>query len=467
MSFDKEAKVNPLPTSNLQASTSSFSSWGAAFQSAAEVKPVSLGDDFNPPSEEGQLLPDGSIKEKYGAGNVSGISQIAQESLQKISTEKRKRNDDLNDMIEKKKQKKEKKESKKKSKKKKKNKDVIGEDATEEDKVSEKIVETKGKSKKKKKSKKKSKEAVNEKNIESTLGEEDIQMEDAGESPCLEGQMVEHNDESLFVLIDKSKRKVYSMERTEAGELIPIGSIAKDGKIHIDVKEDDNDQSFPYEVDVDDHCESPSNSYEDILPILNHLAAGDKANFKIYDPYYCNGLVKKNLEQLGFTNVYNKKEDAYKTWNEHDNSSQPYPSYDLFITNPPYSGDHPERLMKHLTQDKRTKDKPWCLLMPQYIHKKDYYKGILTKKNKNGIQPFYLVPKKRYVYLPPKNFREKKDSDVHKKSSPFVSMWYIWGGSMKKTDDLIRAYERSGENKCEVARSTSALRDLRRKVKKK
>ena len=166
------------------------------------------------------------------------------------------------------------------------------------------------------------------------FGEEDARMEDAWESPCLEGQMVEHNDESLFVLVDKSKRKVYSMERTEAGELIPIGSIAKDGEIHIDTKENDNDHSFPYEVDADDHCESPSNSYEDILPILNHLAAGDKANFKIYDPYYCNGLVKKNLEQLGFRNVYNKKEDAYKTWNEHD-SSQPYPSYDTFITNPP------------------------------------------------------------------------------------------------------------------------------------
>ena len=78
MSTDREAK------------TSSFSSWGAAFQSAAEVKPISLGDDFNPPPEQGQLLPDGTFKQKFGAGNVSGISQIAQESLQKISTEKEK-----------------------------------------------------------------------------------------------------------------------------------------------------------------------------------------------------------------------------------------------------------------------------------------------------------------------------------------------------------------------------------------
>merc|ERR1712007_296925 len=107
--------------------------------------------------------------------------------------------------------------------------------------------------------------------------------------------------------------------------------------------------------------------------------------------------------------------------------------------------------------------------MPQYIHKKDYYKSILAKKNKKGIQPFYLVPKKRYVYLPPKDFREKKSSDVHKKSSPFVSIWYVYGGTKEKTDRLVDAYKRwlkrTNCNKCDLARGRSALRDLRRKKK--
>jgi hypothetical protein len=219
------------------------------------------------------------------------------------------------------------------------------------------------------------------------------------------------------------------------------------------------------------------NSYKHIQPILDHLAsstniARTKDHLSIYDPYYCNGLVKDNLKQLGYANVYNKKEDAYETWDDKGSTdasvSQPYPSYHVFITNPPYSGDHPERLMEHLTRDPRTRGKPWLLLMPQYIHKKDYYKAILfSKKNKEGIQPFYLVPKKRYVYLPPKDFREKKESDVHKKSSPFVSMWYIWGGSREKTEELIKAYEKNGDGGCDLARSTSALRDLRRKGKRK
>ena len=229
-------------------------------------------------------------------------------------------------------------------------------------------------------------------------------------------------------------------------------------------KQEAND--FPYPVMEDDHCESPLNSYKDIQVILDHLARPEKSKLTIYDPYYCNGLVKENLQEMGFPNVYNKKEDAYKTWDRNDDS-QPYPKYDVFITNPPYSGDHPERLIHHLTEDERARGKPWCLLMPQYIHKKDYYKSILAKKNRQGIQPFYLVPKKRYVYLPPKNFREKKTSDVHKKSSPFVSMWFIWGGSMEKTNALIKAYKRSGDKACEIAPTTSALRDLRRKGKKK
>eukprot|EP00957_Ditylum_brightwellii_P149437 11380625-Ditylum_brightwellii.AAC.1 len=128
-----------------------------------------------------------------------------------------------------------------------------------------------------------------------------------------------------------------------------------------------------------------------------------------------------------------------------------YPNYDVLVTNPPYSGDHMEKLA--------------------------FY------KNKSQ-QPFYLIPKKRYVYIPPKHFRDKKASDVHKKSSPFVSMWYIWGGTANATRMLADYYfqrsrryrnittknDGNGDNnkndvfcRCDIARSKSELRDLRRK----
>lgn len=203
--------------------------------------------------------------------------------------------------------------------------------------------------------------------------------------------------------------------------------------------------------------------------LVQILGKQSKDKLKIYDPYYCNGSVIEHLNSLGYTNVYNRKEDCYKVWSGSSSSSSKYPDYDVFITNPPYSSNHVEKLIQHLTTDHRTKRKPWCLLMPNYVHKKDFYDDkIASKKNKNELQPFYLVPKKRYVYLPPKNFREKKASDVHKKSSPFVSMWYIWGGTKSNTDILVKAYKDwekkvGKEAMCDLARGKSALRDLRRK----
>merc|ERR1712150_110152 len=217
----------------------------------------------------------------------------------------------------------------------------------------------------------------------------------------------------------------------------------------------------------------PIQAYKDIAMLLDKLCGSkQKKKLSIYDPYYCNGAVIRNLEEIGYTNVYNQKEDCYEVWSTSSSSSNEYPDFDIFLTNPPYSDEHIPKLMEHLTARKSkfgiTKNRPWFLLMPNWVHRKDYYRNALDQA---GIRPFYLVPKKRYVYLPPKNFRDKKISDVHKKSSPFVSMWYIWGGTQQKTDMLIDHYNKSMNSgsgpSCDLARSTSALRDLRRKVKKK
>jgi len=214
--------------------------------------------------------------------------------------------------------------------------------------------------------------------------------------------------------------------------------------------------SFPFRVEPDDHCESPLVAYKDICSLLesyNRLIRKKlDREVSIYDPYYCNGQVMSILKSLGFPEVYNKKEDCYDVWKDPTR----YPNYDIFITNPPYSGLHIERLMQHVTWN----NKPWMLLMPSFVHKKDYFKRLTSK---NGQYPIYLVPKKRYIYQPPPSFREKKASDTHKKSSPFVSMWYIWGGSIDKTDEWYRLLSNQQSITYDVARSKSALRDLRRK----
>lgn len=517
LSSDNDSENETDTDNNLtlhKASLPSQSSWGDAFQIASSVQEEDLGTfNFDPPLSsvsEGQ--------EKHGAGNVAGISIIAkeyqsqsqsqsavavavevntEESSQSASATKKRKapepepvpvpdgvksnnvdvsaEDDDGSVssieIEKpkksKKEKKVKKEKEKKAKKKKKSK-------------KEKKVKKEKKAKKQKTEDAPSQpdadaganvDADADDNADTGMVEES-ESESTPSSPAasapLDGDMVEHNGEFVMVLIDKRKKIVYSMDRTEAGDLKPIGKLV-DGKVEITAvitPEEPSSDVFPFPTDPDDHCESPLNSYKDIQPILDHLAKSkSKEKLRIYDPYFCNGLVKENLANIGYTNVYNEKEDAYKTWDDSE-KSQPYPEHDVFITNPPYSSDHVDRLIKHLTTSPHVAGKPWCLLMPNYVHKKDYYKDILAKKGKNGIQPFYLIPNKRYVYLPPKYFREKKDSDVHKKSSPFVSMWYIWGGTMKMNEKLIHAYQKNGDGNCDLARTPSALRDLRRKGKK-
>jgi hypothetical protein len=225
----------------------------------------------------------------------------------------------------------------------------------------------------------------------------------------------------------------------------------------IDKTEDEvsDPDSFPFPTDQDDHCESPLESYRDILPFLELLCHGNKDELKIYDPYYCNGAVKRNFKELGFTQVHNEKQDAYRVW-----ANNLEPEYQVLVTNPPYSDQHIPKLFQFITSQKFG-DSPWFLLLPNWVHKKDYYKSATCE-----IQPFYLVPKKRYVYLPPKQFRDKKASDVHKKSSPFPSMWYIWGGSNEKNDELIQRYLTGKNRLCDLCRSRSALRDLRRKGQK-
>lgn len=207
--------------------------------------------------------------------------------------------------------------------------------------------------------------------------------------------------------------------------------------------------TFPFPTLADDHCESPVEAYADIAPLLSFVYHNPR-NLRIYDPYYCDGSVVRHLASLGFPSVYNRNEDCYERWRQ-----KTTPDFDVLVTNPPYSGDHMERLIEFAVQTKR----PWFLLLPQFVHKKDYYRNLTDR-----ISPFYIVPDKRYVYLPPKQFRPAKKSDVHKKSSPFVSMWYCWGGSNATNDALILSFlgKQSSLN-CQLARSRSALRDLRRK----
>jgi len=181
------------------------------------------------------------------------------------------------------------------------------------------------------------------------------------------------------------------------------------------VKESHVMAEHPFMTESDDHCETDPKAYGDIVCALKRLAAKLKKPFKdlaIYDPYFCNGAVVKNLASHGFRNVYNKNEDFY--------AMKEYPPHDVVVTNPPYSSDHVERLLQFVEKNK----KPAFLLMPKYIHEKPFF---------SGKRFTFVVPSKRYVYWTPKGLRPKEKRQNHAstlgiRTSPFISFWYVTQG---------------------------------------
>ena len=192
-------------------------------------------------------------------------------------------------------------------------------------------------------------------------------------------------------------------------------------------------------MDELDHCETPFEAYKDISMFLELYAKSigkTKATLSIYDPYFCDGSIKKHFARLGYHNVYNVKEDFYERIK--NNSTPPF---DVLITNPPYSSDHVDKLIK-FTKDitLKGKGKPFFLLLPNYVYTKAFYKAHME-----GVNVFYYVPIKfRYYYTPPA-WVDKSDgssalSKGKKSTSPFHSFWYIYGGSNALNKLFIEKY---------------------------
>lgn len=243
-------------------------------------------------------------------------------------------------------------------------------------------------------------------------------------------------------LIDGRRRMVFNgLTRQRVGDWDPV-----DRCLIINGKRTplDDSSAFPFPTDPDDHCETPQVAYNDIAPVLKWLK-GD-----LYDPYYCNGGAKVKLQGMGFT-IRHEKEDCYKVWNSIN--------FDILITNPPYSGDHLDRLIDFSFRSK----KPFCWLVPEWVHKRPAFVTALGPSPRTKKRPLYLSPKKRYIYEPPPSMREAKASDTHKKTAPFHSIWIVWAGTQQLTDDLAKVA--STLSAFRIARSQSQLRDLRRKIK--
>lgn len=76
-----------------------------------------------------------------------------------------------------------------------------------------------------------------------------------------------------------------------------------------------NVRGWNFEVDYNDHFETPPIAYKDLQPVLVALAAQlnkPVSELVIYDPYWCKGNMVSHLSQLGFSTVINRNRDFYK-----------------------------------------------------------------------------------------------------------------------------------------------------------
>eukprot|EP00960_Hanusia_phi_P043452 756056-Hanusia_phi.AAC.1 len=213
--------------------------------------------------------------------------------------------------------------------------------------------------------------------------EEEEEEEEAQEdSSSMKNSSTEDGRESMLSKAENGKKKEKSKRKdnNEDSASKQQSSTSQPGVV-----------SHSFETTDADHAETPREAYEHVLPLLHKMAeaAGKTpSDLRIYDPFFCTGSMKRHLAHLGFTNVYNQNEDFYETV-----KSKKVPEHDVVVTNPPYSLDHIPRFLRWLSSN----DKPWLLLVPNYVYTKDYFSSSLR-----GRLPMFLTPPGRYVYESPK-----------------------------------------------------------------
>ena len=159
------------------------------------------------------------------------------------------------------------------------------------------------------------------------------------------------------------------------------------------------------------------------------------------------------MKRLGFDNVRNENQDFYKLIDA-DN----LPEHDILMTNPPYSDDHIDRLLRFLS----THDKPFCLLMPNWVARKRNFKELLTRS------VFYLSPFTPYTYtMPPWN--ERPDHvGTDGATTPYLSSWYIsFRNNQEEQEKLMEQLNKVRQNDWVVAKTIKGVKWKIQKLAKK
>ncbi|GMI06391.1 hypothetical protein TrLO_g3732 [Triparma laevis f. longispina] len=202
-----------------------------------------------------------------------------------------------------------------------------------------------------------------------------------------------------------------------------------------------------------DSCETPYYAYAYLSPFL--LTLPPKTVF--YDPYFCSGLVTHNLKKLlPKSTTINSNVDFYAAIEQNR-----IPTFDVLITNPPYSGTHISRCLSFCLSE----PKPFACLLPSYVYNKDYHQND---------QMFMIIPKRRVRYVKSHVVEAKSDvtgRDDRDWTAPFHSFWFCSnsilphyltseGQNFCKEQDLIIA-----RNITEIPNEFRDVTDLQKKRK--
>jgi hypothetical protein len=162
-----------------------------------------------------------------------------------------------------------------------------------------------------------------------------------------------------------------------------------------------------------DHFETPITAYQDIQPALAEVAKAmgiEQHQLRIYDPYFCQGSIKRHLGKLGFPLVYNENEDFYSSNRYQQPRGASAKEYDVVVTNPPYSGDHKERCIRWL----RATGKPWFNLMWAFAADKGWYTSGEASEGE-----WFIAPTEKSKY----DFRNPSGKGMQG-GSPYQPLWF-------------------------------------------
>ncbi|CAJ1960376.1 unnamed protein product [Cylindrotheca closterium] len=284
-----------------------------------------------------------------------------------------------------------------------------------------------------------------------------------------------HKSTTANDLNDSPKPKSNKKRKTET-------SPSESQSLTTETETTDGPPQYSFQVDDTDHCETPVEAYRDLLDVLDKICKSlnkTRAKLLVYDPYYCNGGVKRKLGSLGFESVINRNRDFYQDIENHE-----IPAYDVLITNPPYSGVHMEKLLSFVNASNKNDrkknakgsvnphNKPWLFLLPHFVYTKDYYHRALKSKPLKD-QIYFLVPEVRYSYVPPSWVEDSKGSTAlskgKTKTAPFPSFWYCHTGNKFPKSWLTDTYGPTGSfrssNPTHKLRYASCTNDIPRDFK--